>query len=72
MNRKRLTQLVLLGSAAMVVGCGYSPRSEFMAIRSQSLAPQTGDGSRLVSADLPTTVRGIGRADRTLADRSGR
>ncbi len=56
----------------MVVGCGYSPRSEFMAIRSQSLAPQNGDGSRLVSADLPTTARGIGRADRTLADRSGR
>jgi hypothetical protein len=71
MTRKRFSYLVLLAASAALVGCGYSPRDEFMTIRSASVKPIEGDGTRIVANDLPTSSRGIGRADRALA-RDGR
>lgn len=51
------SRLKRLGAAVLVIttlatglsGCGWTPRDEYLAHRRVSVAPQTGDGSRMLS-----------------------
>lgn len=41
--------VAIAGLAAGLSGCGWTPRDEYLTRREVTVAPQAGDGSRLIS-----------------------
>lgn len=52
-------------SAALIGGCGISPRDEYMRIRGITVEPQAGDGSTVASLNF-TVPTALGAGDDSL------